>query len=578
MTYDYTIPWLHDRISPGDPPILILYGLIVVMLVLLGLSFRGFPLGAKLLMVGAGLSLMTLLGIFVPVYLIVQKSADPTTARAVEGAVFTAGAVMIVFSCLISLVVAAAITRPLKLVASTADLIAEGDLQALVAHSSAEGSERLVDQLRKVALQSQDEISQLASSFDGLVAYQENTMHAAAEVASGNLAARVELASGRDQLGSALVHMVESLRALVGSVVENAGELTRESEHLAETADRSGTYTHQITMTMQQVSNGTMQASESINTTANSVESMSSAIEAVTAGAQEQSKAVERAAQTTHQINLAIEDVARLAREGNRKAEQAASIARASTNVVEKTIEGMSTIRSKVELSSQKVRDMGQRSQKIGVIVETIEDIASQTNLLALNAAIEAARAGEHGRGFAVVAEEVRKLAERSAASTHEITALVKGIQSAVQEAVLAMDESTRGVEDGVQLAGKSGQALKGISNAVVEVQSQVGQIAQAAGQISAASTHLVEDMERVSTVVEANTAAAEEMYASSGEVSKAVENIAAITEENNAATEEVTANAEEMNAQVQEVSASAQALALTAQGLYSLVNKFQLN
>ena len=301
------------------------------------------------------------------------------------------------------------------------------------------------------------------------------------------------------------------------------------------------------------------------------------AIEAVTTGAEEQSIAVGKAAETTHQINTAIEDVSRLAKEGAHKAEQAASIARASNNVVEKTIDGMSTIRSRVELSSQNVQEMGARSQKICTIVETIEDIASQTNRLALNAAIEAARAGEHGKGFAVVADEVRKLAERSAASTREITQLVKGIQTAVGEAISAMDESTREVENGVVLAGKSGQALNGISNAVEGVQNQVGQIAQAAAQISAASIKLVEAVDQVSAVVEGNAAAAEEMYASSSNVSQSVESIAAITEQNNAATEEVTANAEEMNAQVQEMNTSAQALSMTAQDLSSLVNKFKL-
>jgi methyl-accepting chemotaxis protein len=197
--------------------------------------------------------------------------------------------------------------------------------------------------------------------------------------------------------------------------------------------------------------------------------------------------------------------------------------------------------------------------------------------LLALNAAIEAARAGEHGKGFAVVADEVRKLAERSSLATKEIGGLIKGIQKTVAEAVTAMDEGGKEVENGVRLANESGHALGAILKAAESVYRQAEEAGKGTAQMSTASNQLVTAVDGVSVVVEENMAATEEMAAGASEVTRAIENIAAVAEENSAAIEEVSAAAQEMSAQVDEVTTSAEMLSRMAHSLKEAVSQFKL-
>jgi len=110
----------------------------------------------------------------------------------------------------------------------------------------------------------------------------------------------------------------------------------------------------------------------------------------------------------------------------------------------ERTGVTMRDMQEKVEAIAARALSLGERAQKIGEILELIDDIAGQTNLLALNAAIEAARAGEAGKGFAVVAAEVRKLAERSLRSTESISVIVAGVRDETNATIMATEQGTR--------------------------------------------------------------------------------------------------------------------------------------
>ncbi|HEX8596668.1 MAG TPA: PAS domain-containing methyl-accepting chemotaxis protein [Pseudomonas sp.] len=146
-------------------------------------------------------------------------------------------------------------------------------------------------------------------------------------------------------------------------------------------------------------------------------------------------------------------------------------VAEQGTQVIQQAANEMRQISSHIDSSSRMIGQLGERSEQITAIVNTIRSIADQTNLLALNAAIEAARAGDQGRGFAVVADEVRQLAGRTSRSTAEISEMIGAIQSETQKAISSMDNTRSNAAKGVELADQAGavivQISEGTSNAV---------------------------------------------------------------------------------------------------------------
>lgn len=200
---------------------------------------------------------------------------------------------------------------------------------------------------------------------------------------------------------------------------------------------------------------------------------------------------------------VSVEGVADRARQAELGVQQANRTIAEGDAAMNRTVEGISTIRETVSETAKKVKRLGEASQKISKVVNLISGFAAQTNLLALNAAIEAARAGEEGRGFAVVAEEVRSLAQQSAVATAEIEQLVEEIQSQTNQVVTAMEAGTEQVVAGTQLVGETRSKLSEITAVSSQIGRLVQEISQATAVQTAAYNQVSHTMEQVAAIAD---------------------------------------------------------------------------
>ncbi|GFO67368.1 methyl-accepting chemotaxis protein [Geomonas limicola] len=315
------------------------------------------------------------------------------------------------------------------------------------------------------------------------------------------------------------------LRRLVATVNSFAsGDLTAEVE--VTTSDELGQLMTALKATMvklrgimSEVTNTALQVAASSN------QLQSTAVQIAT-GAEEVASQTGTVATAGEEMFATSSDIANSCQTAAERAGRAKESAQAGAEVVQETIYGMQAISEQVKSAARTVEELGTRSDQIGNIVGTIEDIADQTNLLALNAAIEAARAGEQGRGFAVVADEVRALAERTTKATREIGEMIKAIQLETRGAVAAMAQGVAQVEQGTLSSSRSGEALVNMLDQIADVTQQIHQIATAAEEQSATTSEISTNMSQITDVVAATAQGAAETAAASSTLAQEAQHL----------------------------------------------------
>jgi methyl-accepting chemotaxis protein len=336
---------------------------------------------------------------------------------------------------LVNLFVDRQITQPITDMSKTATLMAAGDLS------------------REIAVTGETEIASLGSAINTMSSNLREMLGKTKQT-GGSLGdamklmttATLKMSEGakiQQEATEQTAMIVNELTASIKGVAENAGEMSQAATDASSSAS-------EMASSIEEVATNAGALSAAAEDTALSIEQMLASIKQVSENTETLSASAEQTSSSITEMSSTVKEVEQRALEAAQLAERvSAEASDRGITAAKEAIRGMNNIKETVEATADVINRLGNRSQEIGQIVKVIDEVTDQTSLLALNAAILAAQAGEHGKGFAVVADEIKDLAERTAASTQEITSLIAAVREETEQSMQAMSRGLKAAETG---------------------------------------------------------------------------------------------------------------------------------
>ena len=440
------------------------------------------------------------------------------------------------------------ITGPLSEMAATAQKMAAGDLSQEV---EVRGSSEITDlggAINTMSYNLRDMLSRIVQMSESLNEALKSMNVATQKMSRG---ARVQ-----HEAGEQTAMTVNEMLASIKGVAANANEMSQ-------AAGEASSSTTEMAVSVGQVAANAVGLSAAADDTAASIVQTLASIRQVSENTEALSTAAEQTSSSITQMSASVKEVEKKALESARLAMKVAQdSAEQGTAAAREAMQGMEHIRSTVVATADAVNRLGKRSQEIGQILKVIDEVTDQTGLLALNAAILAAQAGEHGKGFAVVAEEIRDLAERTAASTKEIANLIATVQEETAASVLAMGKGLKAVEGGVALVSTTGDVFGQVAASSRQAAEMARAIELTTGEQAKGVAQITEAAVNIAGQIEQIARAMQEQRQGSERIAQSAEKMRDITRQMRTATEEQTSGSRLIASAVGSVTTQAEQVA----------------